>query len=1259
MRNFIQHHSLALTVALLLTGTATHAFANTAKPDTTETAVETSIETAIEAKQQKPLCPPAACKTSKGFSVEIISKGEQSSSINNGPNDRRVELALSQQSTEKGSAEKQAKTEVRGDFLVRMPLGGIFWATEDPAITSPRLSISAPQAIKFDGVNKYDAKFNYFTNYPAFIKRLELVVYKGNDVDLITPLFSSELIELDSHGEISWQVEPSILSNLIAGDNLRYVLRAFDAQGNMDETQSKLIQLVSPEAYDSGTYLNQSNNSQSLQAPSSTQSQFSSQDTAQVSSTNITTATNSVNTGSFGTNELIKQNIPITGSRVRIFGQDIPEGYNIEINGKNYPIDLERKFASEHLLPIGNYVFDLTLSGEKGTITKPLKVDVTGKYMFLAALADINISENKVTGNIEPLSSDDRYDDDLLIEGRLAFYLKGKVKGKYLITAHADTQERELSQLFNGFLDKDPVDIFRRLDPDKYYPVYGDDSTTTRDVDTQGRFYVRVDWDKSLALWGNYNTGMTDTEYSQYNRSLYGAALNWKSTESNVYGQEKSQLKAFISEAQTALGHSEFLGTGGSIYYLKHTDILAGSDKLVIEVRNPDTGITVDRIDLTRDADYQIDEIQGRIILSRPLLSFSRNSQNSIIRDQPLDGNQLLLLVDYEYLPNGFSADHLTAGGRAKHWFNDHIAVGLSYVDENRAGNDYQLAGADLTLQAGKGSYIKVEHSNTRNSQAPIFYSDNGGLTFQQMNIIDEELTGGDKSGDALSFEARANLKALGYTEQELTAAAWHKNTGAGFSIARRDLTEDITEQGIEVSGQYSQTGHYSTSITKQESGNNEREEISFFIQQNLDNSGNISAEIKQIKEQQNSQSQTGLLAALGYRQRLTPSFELYGIAQGTLEADDGYENNDLITLGGKYILESRSSIGAEYATGHRGDTAALDIDYQVNSDHNLYSRYSWSTDTTSPLLASNDTNGLTFGHRSRVTDSLNVFNETQTINERNESGFVHVFGVNYLLSQGWNLGGSLQHGELALIAGNVERDAATLSLGFRDKDMQWQTKLEYREDQGAEERTQWLTTNRLNYLVNDSWRIAAKYNYSDTEDEISPDANATFTEASVGFAYRPFDNNRWNLLGKYTYLYDLRGLAQTNFGTDQKSQIYTLEGTYRYNPVWEFAAKLGRRTGELRSGRGIGEFFKSTVNFSALQTRYHIVKQWDALLEFRTLKVVEDNSTRNGWLVGIDRHIGQHFKVGIGYNFTDFSDDLKLTDYEYKGWFINLVGKY
>ena len=61
-------------------------------------------------------------------------------------------------------------------------------------------------------------------------------------------------------------------------------------------------------------------------------------------------------------------------------------------------------------------------------------------------------------------------------------------------------------------------------------------------------------------------------------------------------------------------------------------------------------------------------------------------------------------------------------------------------------------------------------------------------------------------------------------------------------------------------------------------------------------------------------------------------------------------------------------------------------------------------------------------------------------------------------------------------------------------------------------------------------------------------------------------------------------------------------------------------------------------------------------MIEYHSLTVKDDNSIPNGWLVGIERHIGNHFKFGIGYN---FSDNLKLTDYSYRGWFVNLIGKY
>jgi len=75
----------------------------------------------------------------------------------------------------------------------------------------------------------------------------------------------------------------------------------------------------------------------------------------------------------------------------------------------------------------------------------------------------------------------------------------------------------------------------------------------------------------------------------------------------------------------------------------------------------------------------------------------------------------------------------------------------------------------------------------------------------------------------------------------------------------------------------------------------------------------------------------------------------------------------------------------------------------------------------------------------------------------------------------------------------------------------------------GAESRTQWVSTNRLTYKINESWRVAARINFSDTDADLIQAAGAHFIEANVGFAFRPWNSERWGVFGRYTYLYDSR----------------------------------------------------------------------------------------------------------------------------------------
>ncbi|MGH8025568.1 MAG: hypothetical protein ACREO0_02470, partial [Pseudoxanthomonas sp.] len=495
-------------------------------------------------------CTDAGCSSQDGLLFRLRTRGERKPVVDAGDNassetlqpDRRVTVAL----------EQPGKAVAKGKFSIQLANGGAIWATEDPALGQAELSISAPGIVPFDGTSiTKPVQFYTRSNYSAFVKRYELTIYRASDADLIDPLVTLPM-EAGNIVSAEWDGTLPAKYRFRAGDELVYVLRAFDAEGNFDETYPSKLQLVSPEEAERGGQALRDTTEKYLGTALSI-------DQAQ---------TQSLIDDAFAQNGLRQQNIQIYGSRIRIQGRNLPQGYALKINGDDYPVDMERKFTAEYLVPVGQHAFDIEIQGgaprldgapattsQNSTAHHTLNVDVTGRYFFGVGLADVTISQNKIGGSADPSLVDPRYDDDVISDGRLAFYGKAKFKGKYLLTAQADTTERDLEHLFDGFTNADPQDVFRRLDPDLYYPVYGDDSTTYRDVDTMGRFYLRMDWDKNQALWGNFYTGFTGTEYAQYVRSLYGAALSWRSRATNAWGDPGTEVRGFGSEAQTAPGH--------------------------------------------------------------------------------------------------------------------------------------------------------------------------------------------------------------------------------------------------------------------------------------------------------------------------------------------------------------------------------------------------------------------------------------------------------------------------------------------------------------------------------------------------------------------------------------------------------------------------------------------------------------------------------------------------------------------------------
>jgi hypothetical protein len=76
------------------------------------------------------------------------------------------------------------------------------------------------------------------------------------------------------------------------------------------------------------------------------------------------------------------------------------------------------------------------------------------------------------------------------------------------------------------------------------------------------------------------------------------------------------------------------------------------------------------------------------------------------------------------------------------------------------------------------------------------------------------------------------------------------------------------------------------------------------------------------------------------------------------------------------------------------------------------------------------------------------------------------------------------------------------------------------------------------------------------------------------------------------------------------------------------------------------------------LRADWNFLPHWDALLEGRRLDLPDAEDRLDGALLGLYRQVGNHLKVGAGYNFSKFSDDLTSLDFRHQGLFINIIGK-
>ena len=252
--------------------------------------------------------------------------------------------------------------------------------------------------------------------------------------------------------------------------------------------------------------------------------------------------------------------------------------------------------------------------------------------------------------------------------------------------------------------------------------------------------------------------------------------------------------------------------------------------------------------------------------------------------------------------------------------------------------------------------------------------------------------------------------------------------------------------------------------------------------------------------------------------------------------------------------------------------------------------------------------------------------------------------------------------GELADLnstAGNTSRHAFTLGATYQRSNLKAMTSNEIRFEEGVTEKTQFLTSNHLEFKLNQDLTMLGKYRYSVTEDTLTSTTEAQFTEFSVGLAYRPVASDRLNGLARFTHLLDQNPLSATNpVLSKMVKNVGSLEWNYDISRSLEW---IGKGAVKISSDEtGVNPSFTSHNYLFIQRINYRFMDKFDLGTEFRTLTQEEADDQRSGFLTELMWEVVDNARLGVGYNFTDFSDnEFSDNDYSVQGWFVRMQAVY
>lgn len=947
-----------------------------------------------------------------------------------------------------------------------------------------------------------------------------------------------------------------------------------------------------------------------------------------------------------------ERNIPIRGGAVTVAANQVAPGARLFTLGEVVTPDPSGKLVIQRILPAGDYAVDVAVRGGAAQPTE-LSRDITipGSDWFYFVLADLTY------GRFSDGSNDET---ETRTTGRLRYYIDGETATGVQITSSLDTTEDELDQLFRRLDEKDPRSVLQRLDPKDTYPTFGDDSSSFDNTPTSGKIYLRIAQDGNFALWGDYQSQIAGSAFLRNERTLYGAQVYYGTQATTSKGEARASISLYAAQPDQLVGRDVFQGTGGSLYFLRQQDITIGSETITIELRDADTGRVVDRRALIEGRDYKINYIQGYVRLSAPL---SSSGNPNLIQTNPGGDVRANLVAQYEYTPAATDVDGLAYGGRIEGWVTDDVRLGVTGTSDDTGVAEQNAAGVDLRYELGDNSFVQLDYAETDGPGYGTNFSTDGGL------IIDETVSSAG-SGRAVRVEGQADLADLGYSRTGVLGAYYEDRT-SGFTTLDYETTEDETLFGAfaRVEATDDTLGWAMYGDRRETQGGTEKTEVGAELSGQITPalSYEIGAEFLEEQSIGSSGDRTTLGARLEYAASENLSYSIFG--QVTVANRGDLDVYDRYGVGVTRSFDNGWALSAELSDGTGGVGGRLLAEQSRNGNSSAYFGYELDPGRAIDAGISPSANGGRYilGGRRQINNDVQLFGENTYDIFDTSRKLTSAYGVEYTATEFLTYDVAVELGQVEDSEnGNFDRRAVSFGTRYEDESLIGRARIEFRQERAddvslREDADTILFSSDMRYEISETQRLLFSLDAADTETDASSLLDGSLVDASLGYAYRPIDNERLNILTRYRYLYDMYGQdidGTVETGPVQESHVFSIEGNYDIDRYWTIGGKLGGRFSESAID-GEAPLTRNDAALAIISARYNVVQNWDVLIEARQFEAFDAELSETSFLGVVSRSIGDNAKIGVGYNFGAFSDDLTDLTYDDQGAFLNLVASY